>query len=566
VLSHLADLTNSFNVTVPQVALTTGLFMMGMGVGGALVSPTAIIIGKRPVYLFCCLLLIGTSIWCALSKSYGSLLIARIIQGMAVSPVEVLPSATIVEIFFLHERAGRIGIYEFLYLGGKNLVPLIAAGIVKSLGWRWIFWIVVLWACVCFTLLFLFVPETFWERTPTPRKSFSATIATAFRRASLSTRGSLSGPPPNKKAEYVDVTDEKEESKKTVKEEPAEEVKAENPITEKNSSSNDEEQKGELMEKSNEHSSNSDNIDPIDPAPKHIAFSSETQAQGPEVKLDKPHHAHHRYFHISHHDHAHKIHEPHIPYTAYYRTHHPKTFTENLKLYNGRLSQTPWWKIALRPFILYAYPAVLWSAAVYSLSIGWLIVISESVSLVYRNKHTYNFSSLSAGLVYVSPFIGSIAGTIGGGEVSDVIIKAMARRNGGVYEPEFRLLMAVPVTLCTVIGLFGFGWSAQVVDAWIVPTVFFGILSFGCALGASTAVTFCVDSYRQYAGEALVTLNFSKSKLAAHSVCGAASMANVVQISSMAWFSPSLSAIGSNRRDLRPSSSSSEVFIWSLCL
>jgi hypothetical protein len=44
-----------------------------------------------------------------------------------------------------------------------------------------------------------------------------------------------------------------------------------------------------------------------------------------------------------------------------------------------------------------------------------------------------------------------------------------------------------------------------------VPTIFFGIISFGCSLGSTTAITFCVDSYRQYAGEALVTLNFTKN-------------------------------------------------------
>lgn len=44
------------------------------------------------------------------------------------------------------------------------------------------------------------------------------------------------------------------------------------------------------------------------------------------------------------------------------------------------------------------------------------------------------------------------------------------------------------------------------------PTVFFGIISFGCCLASTTAITFVVDSYRVYAGEALVTLNFCKSK------------------------------------------------------
>jgi len=87
----------------------------------------------------------------------------------------------------------------------------------------------------------------------------------------------------------------------------------------------------------------------------------------------------------------------------------------------------------------------------------------------------------------------------------------MASKNDGVYEPEFRLVMGVPIAISTVIGLMGFGWSAAERDAWIVPTVFFGIISFGCSLGSTTAITFCVDSYRQYAGEALVTLNFSKN-------------------------------------------------------
>ncbi|PUU81736.1 hypothetical protein B9Z19DRAFT_1121875 [Tuber borchii] len=87
----------------------------------------------------------------------------------------------------------------------------------------------------------------------------------------------------------------------------------------------------------------------------------------------------------------------------------------------------------------------------------------------------------------------------------------MSRRNGGVYEPEFRLVMGIPVAITTAIGLMDFGWSAQERDNWIVPTTFFGLISFGCSLGSTTAINFWVDSYRQYADEALVTLNFSKN-------------------------------------------------------
>ena len=197
-------------------------------------------------------------------------------------------------------------------------------------------------------------------------------------------------------------------------------------------------------------------------------------------------------------------------YTNDLRHQPPKSFTQQLKPYHGRLKQDRWIKVMVRPFILYAYPAVLWSAAVYSLSIGWLIVVSESISLIFRDP-PYNLSALGAGLLYISPFIGGILGTLVAGKISDVIVKAMSRRNGGLYEPEFRLVMAIPVVITTCIGLMGFGWSAQIDDSWIVPTIFFGIISFGCSLGSTTSITFCVDSYRQYAGEALVTLNFSKN-------------------------------------------------------
>ena len=142
---------------------------------------------------------------------------------------------------------------------------------------------------------------------------------------------------------------------------------------------------------------------------------------------------------------------------------------------------------------------------------GWLIVLSESVTNVFRNKSSYNFSALGTGLIYLSLFVGGILGTAVAGKVSDIVVRFMAGRNGGVYEPEFRLVMALPVALANAIGLMGFGWSAQERDRWIVPTIFFGVISFGCTLGSTTAITFCVDSYRQYAGEALVTLNFSKN-------------------------------------------------------
>lgn len=134
------DVAHTYGVSIHEVALTTGLYMLGLGLGSVIFSPTAILFGKRPVYLGGIILFIISCIWCALSPNYASLAVARIFQGLAVSPCECLPSATIAEIFYLHQRAYRLGIYTLLLLSGKNLVPLVSAAIIEGLNWQWVFW------------------------------------------------------------------------------------------------------------------------------------------------------------------------------------------------------------------------------------------------------------------------------------------------------------------------------------------------------------------------------------------------------------------------------------------
>ncbi|KAK4995031.1 hypothetical protein LTR66_005064 [Elasticomyces elasticus] len=611
----------TYKVTVPQVALTTGLYMMGLGIGSVVASPTAILFGKRPVYLVTAIVFLLTSVWCALSPNYPSLVIARIVMGIAVSPVECLPSATVAEIFFLHERAYRLGIYTLLLLGGKNLVPLVSAAIIQSLGWRWVFWIVAIVVGFGFSLLFLFVPETFWDRTPRPHKHHKK-----VERPRIQAQRPLSSSIQQSHPKVVDPTPKLDEKKSGTQSHPKvadttpkpDEPEPKTPKTDFALQLPDPSMStlAQRRTKRRAHFGDSGaaplslgalgglgaarlqstavpetpgiyagptakdkNSTPVQvmSSPQHqSAWKVEPKNLGPKTpelrNLNSPFYQgiidqSSDYFslgamndskidqksasaQLSNIDAAHKVESPfadqpevapaaqesnRMPdlasvaspvsrqttdtsevvstanYTKYYRSQPRKSFLQTLKPFSGRLCNDSWLRVAFRPFVLFAYPAILWSTMVYSLSVGWLIVLSESVSSIYRDRASYNFSALQTGLVYLSPFIGGVLGTAVAGKVSDLIVRWMARRNGGIYEPEFRLVMALPVALCTTVGLMGYGWSSQERDAWIVPTVFFGIISFGCSLGSTTAITFAVDSYRQYAGEALVTLNFSKN-------------------------------------------------------
>jgi MFS family permease len=63
------NVAETYNVSVPQVALTTGLYMLGLGLGSVIASPTAILWGKRPVYLVAIIIFLLSSVWCALSPN-----------------------------------------------------------------------------------------------------------------------------------------------------------------------------------------------------------------------------------------------------------------------------------------------------------------------------------------------------------------------------------------------------------------------------------------------------------------------------------------------------------------
>jgi hypothetical protein len=62
-------------------------------------------------------------------------------------------------------------------------------------------------------------------------------------------------------------------------------------------------------------------------------------------------------------------------------------------------------------------------------------------------------SSLGVGLLYLAPFIGGVLGSSIAGKISDIVCRWMTRRNGGVFEPEFRLVMVILVAFSTVLGI-----------------------------------------------------------------------------------------------------------------
>jgi MFS family permease len=91
-----------FHRDFTQIALLTGFHLCGCGVAGVLFVASARVWGKRHLYLLGAVLLVVSSIWAGRSRSYKSLVWARVLQGVAVAPFEALVNASVGDLFFVH--------------------------------------------------------------------------------------------------------------------------------------------------------------------------------------------------------------------------------------------------------------------------------------------------------------------------------------------------------------------------------------------------------------------------------------------------------------------------------
>lgn len=110
-----------------------------------------------------------------------------------------------------------------------------------------------------------------------------------------------------------------------------------------------------------------------------------------------------------------------------------------------------------RPFyVLFSFPAVLFTALQYAAGVVWLTIMSSVLSLVFPLP-PYSFSPEQIGFMSAGPFIGHLLGAVYGGFLGDWSILYYSRKNRGFYEPEMRLYILHIPTFATAGGLIMFG-------------------------------------------------------------------------------------------------------------
>lgn len=206
---------------------------------------------------------------------------------------------------------------------------------------------------------------------------------------------------------------------------------------------------------------------------------------------------------------------------------HDEARRDSLVCINGRIRKKSVWrdlafwsepdphvslyKAFLRPFILFTYPTVMWASVVYGMSLSWNVILASVVSQLFGPK--YGFDSQAQGLVFLSPFVGSVVGTYLCGPLSDRIATYYTKRNNGIREPEMRLPTCVIAAVLVMIGCLITGVTYHYHSHWIGPVVGYGVLSAGAQMGATLSMSYALDCHKHVCPTPLDQLLSKKKNL-----------------------------------------------------
>jgi hypothetical protein len=170
---------------------------------------------------------------------------------------------------------------------------------------------------------------------------------------------------------------------------------------------------------------------------------------------------------------------------------------------------TTYWQYFRRPFFLWTFPnivivsaadpqrcaplSVLQAGFIFAFGCTAGIVSFNTISEILTNP-PYDWSTTSTGLVFFAALIGSLVGWATGA-LGDQIVITLARRNGGVKEPEMRLWTLCFSFVYAAVGYPLYGWGAQKGLHWMTIACGVGFMIAHQVSACSVATAYAMECY-----------------------------------------------------------------------
>ncbi|KAJ3747273.1 MFS multidrug transporter [Lentinula detonsa] len=165
VIPSFEDFVVDFGITLTEASYLVSVPIVFLGTIPLLWAPVSNRIGRRPVYLASMLLSAAMQLASAYCTTYGSLMTTRVLVSVFICPPQSIGASTVSEVFFVHQKGQKMGIWALLVSVGPTIAPLIMGPLVYHTGqWQWTFYFLAIINFAHFILYIFFCPETLFDR------------------------------------------------------------------------------------------------------------------------------------------------------------------------------------------------------------------------------------------------------------------------------------------------------------------------------------------------------------------------------------------------------------------
>lgn len=187
-----------------------------------------------------------------------------------------------------------------------------------------------------------------------------------------------------------------------------------------------------------------------------------------------------------------------------------RTYIQQMKLFvYFPEDRTTYMQCFFPPFILFLFPNVVIAGCIFACSCTAGIVSFNTIPEILTEE-PYNWPTTSAGLIFFAALIGNIVGWATD-VLSDHIVLYLARRNGGIKEPETRLWTLCISFVYAAVGYQLYGWGAQFGDSWLTIAFGVGLMIAHQISACSVATAYAMECFPGIGGELVVVLAICSS-------------------------------------------------------
>ncbi|KAH8175414.1 major facilitator superfamily protein [Sarocladium implicatum] len=152
----------TFGVTSEQqLVLPISVYLIGYVLGPIIWGPLSEHLGRRLLTIITFILFSLFTMGCALAQSWAALLVLRLCCGVFASSPIAIVAGILADIYETPLTRGRaFAVFMVTTVWGPLLAPILSGFSAPTIGWRWVFWIALIYAGCTLALTFL-LPETY---------------------------------------------------------------------------------------------------------------------------------------------------------------------------------------------------------------------------------------------------------------------------------------------------------------------------------------------------------------------------------------------------------------------